>query len=390
MTWRLLAAALFAASLLEADSASLRAGARESPPASAGSFVYNYWKHGEDWMQGSCSSSRRAQSPIDLPLAAAAGAATGSFAYNFEEVHEAYELVRAGANVGLDFAKSQRGGSIYLDQLWYNLINVNVKVPSEHTWGGIHTPGELHLIHQRQGHGDLLIVALPLDCVGGCDQAPPPAPVAPAAAAAALGVPAPAPSSRDGAASAAATPSEGRPAWDEENANPLVEVLAVAAMLPGNSSARDSPRPDAVGLGINFLFATESFLEYHGSTTAPPCAEAVRWLVRETPVVMSVAQARSLRSAILAATGGSGNNRLLMPLAGRTLAVRSAERRPAVGAEMAAGFEVRVDAPTERESTALRQAQDALAIAKAATSRLHDHLEGERALAAADVARWTT
>mmetsp|Transcript_71539 Transcript_71539/g.205237 ORF Transcript_71539/g.205237 Transcript_71539/m.205237 type:complete len:638 (-) Transcript_71539:68-1981(-) len=66
-----------------------------------------------------------------------------------------------------------------------------------------------------------------------------------------------------------------------------------------------------------------TFFAYEGSLTAPPCTEAVTWLVRREPMTFSRTQYNMLYDRIMEASSDQGNYRAVMPLMGRTIAVAS-------------------------------------------------------------------
>merc|ERR1719247_870790 len=118
-------------------------------------FQFDYSQHGEDWMAGTCSSRQR-QSPIDLPATAPN---SGLFEYKYEVITAPFDFFNNGHSFSADFAGLGYGGITYNDA-YYSLMNLNIHSVSEHSWGGVKKPLELHLVHKHYANENLLIVAI--------------------------------------------------------------------------------------------------------------------------------------------------------------------------------------------------------------------------------------
>jgi len=129
--------------------------------------------------------------------------------------------------------------------------------------------------------------------------------------------------------------------------------------------------PSAMDLAA--FIAGAPYMEYPGSTTAPPCAETTIWLVRSKPVMASDTQIRYLHDAIYASTAGYGNYRNPMPASGRTITIRFPviEDSPVMKSETPVVPAVAVPA-ISREFRSLKWAKDALRVARNSMDYVRD------------------
>ena len=151
-----------------------------------GNYIFNYEKHGADWLFGSCGS-HDSQSPIDIPGvsvrainpvgtgSATAGSDTGTasvpvasapapgdtepLSYSYQAITNAFKLENNGHTLAANFEGYGYGGVTY-NSTWYSLVSLNFHSESEHTWGGQHFPVEVHLVHKKPTSDDLLVVAI--------------------------------------------------------------------------------------------------------------------------------------------------------------------------------------------------------------------------------------
>jgi len=308
-------------------------GASASRLRAASTTSYVYTHHGQDWNSGVCGSRSR-QSPIDLP-GSLQGTPDGTLSYMYEPVTSPFDIVNTGHTYSADLGGYGYGGVTYEDA-WYNLMNINVHVESEHTWGGQHTPLELHLVHKRYDSEALLVVAVPFKCLTP-----------------------PAQGNSTGATSAFTVPPPG-----DAGFNQALQVFLKAAP-PAADTQIKAAVAEGDALDLNTLLADGLFYEYAGSMTAPPCAEIVTWFVRQEPLTASDAQVKGLHDGIYAMTANAGNFRSVMPMNGRSLGIRKAVK------EDPPPNEHEVEAPMGQATNAaatVNMAKEAFDMAKATSS----------------------
>lgn len=339
----------------------------------AAGFAYDYSKFGQDWVQGMCASRER-QSPINFDDLTSPP--TGRLSFSYQLVSSSFEFSNNGHTYAASFAGLGYGGITY-ENGWYNLMNVNVHSPSEHTFQGNHYPLELHMVHKKYDSDALLIVAIP---VAGPDaSAPAPAPVAGGpvqpfqffqkqAPSAPAPAPAPAPSGAPGPAGPKLyiPPDPKDPGFNPQLQHFL--KLAPPVINQKNTLLMDEADP----LDLNSFMTGGTFFEYGGSLTSPPCAEIATWFVRRSPIIASKAQIDVLHNAVYQMTADFGNARSPMPINDRPIAVRSAakEEPPPQAPELS--VPLGPNPRTDREFRAMKWAKDALKIAKTATDYVKD------------------
>jgi len=321
-------------------------------------FSYDYSRHGADWVQGSCSSKAR-QSPIDLPTVAQLA---GAFQYKYKPITKPFDVMNNGHALAADMAGLGFGGLTY-EGAWYDLMNINVHASSEHAWAGVRKPLELHMVHKHFASEQMLVVAIAVESKN------PPAPTSFAQYNTSLRqaskqVPssAPAPAGANAYAEPPATDADFNPTLQTF----LKQVPPSPNMKVAVPASQDKPLDfDA------FLAGDSTFYEYAGSTTAPPCAEIVTWLVRKDPLKASDKQVSYLHDAIYKTTADFGNFRSLQPLNGRAVTMRKGrpEDPPrTTGVEI----EPRDMGVSDREMKTMKMSMDAMNIAKSATDYIKD------------------
>jgi carbonic anhydrase len=184
-----------------------------------------------------CGTGTR-QSPIDLPAPAADDTAEEFDGAALSAVAASGSVVDTGHTFQFVPEEAEDAASrVEFDGDEFELLQMHVHTPSEHTVGGVPAPAEFHLVHEDDD-GDLLVVGV---------------------------------LAADGAESAA---------WD-----PFVSAVAAGGSA---TTELDLPAllPDDLG-----------FAAYEGSLTTPPCSEDVQWMVLSTPVELSTAQLAALTGA---------------------------------------------------------------------------------------------
>jgi len=168
------------------------------------------------------------QSPVDIPADAALNAADISFNYQ----PSALTIVNNGHTIQVNYDK---GSSITLNGVRYDLVQFHFHAHSEHALAGQFAPLELHLVH-KNAKGGLAVVGVLL---------------------------------KAGA-----------------------ENPGYAAVLDNLPAAAGEPQAvSGASVDANQLLpAARTYWRYNGSLTTPPCTEGVQWLVMNTPVALSDAQ----------------------------------------------------------------------------------------------------
>lgn len=339
----------------------------------ADGYQYSYAHHGADWSMGECGSRER-QSPIDFGGAApwTCSAGQGSiwsgcnqqtFYFQYSPVSGEVKLSNRWHSLLADLSGQGYGGITYNDQ-HFDVVSVDIRAGSEHTFHGRRLPLELHIAHRTYDSSHVLMVAVPFDTPGATfapvTQAATPAgmagseemeadaerddgdagPEAGGFSAAVHWVPAGALDLLDlGASGKAEQPLEGAMDWDSPDdsipslgaapapavATPrdTLEALFHSGPLPKGGETSQLEIEDPADL-LSPLLAGGTFFEYQGSLTEPPCTETVTWLVRRDPLKVMPAQSAALRDAISRANGGFENWRAPMPQMKRSIFVRVA------------------------------------------------------------------
>ncbi len=136
-------------------------------------LAFDYSHHGQDWIQGVCSSRER-QSPINF--ADLTAPVSGKLSYSYQSIQSSFEVANNGHSISADLMGLGYGGITY-ENSWYNLMNINFHAVSEHTFMGQHLPLEMHLVHKKYDSDALLVVAVPFNVPGAFGPAPAPAPM---------------------------------------------------------------------------------------------------------------------------------------------------------------------------------------------------------------------
>jgi len=354
---------------------------------SAGNFNFDYSRHGEDWVQGSCSSRGR-QSPIDFEDYNSP--ASGKMSYSYQTVLTEFDITNNGHAISGNLAGQGYGGITY-ENAFYNLMNINFHALSEHTFRGMHKPLEIHLVHKRSDSDALLVVAIPVESptpIGGpggglankpqflqrSNRSLARQPVAHGEVFGGNTVnlvntgqgPSPAPMPDKEGPGPYKVPDASLPKH-----NPTLQAfLRKAPPFPGASVKAQVN--ELTPMDINTLVQGGTFMEYAGSLTAPPCSEIVTWFVRRDPLMASDEQVLILHDDLYASSSAFGNYRTTMPLQNRPIGIRQAvkEEPPLTAPEMA--IPLGPNPRTDREFRAMKWAKDALAIAQHSQNYVRD------------------
>lgn len=342
--------ALLSESLFFSDSAHLRSDGRKGGEQF---FAYDYAQHGKEWAAGSCASRSR-QSPIDLPAAAPI---QGTFTYKYNPITRPFELINNGHTYAIDLMGVGAGGITH-QNAYYNLMNINVHSLSEHAWAGKQQPLELHLVHKRYDSDALLVVAIGVE--------------SPKITAALLAA-AKAQAAKGSLLELNASQPLGyqEPLASDQSFNHALQAFLKTAPPAVNTKVM-VPADGVRFFNFNSFMQGAKFYEYHGSLTAPPCAEIATWLVRKDTIKASDKQVLYLHDAVYKTTADFGNYRSLMPLNGRVVNMLQGiiEDLPAPKAPLApiAGS----PQASDREFRAMKWAMDAMNIAKSSTDYVKD------------------
>lgn len=378
------AARLFAA-LLGVQIWRLNYAQTPHPPRHSGvqTWHFNYAHHGQDWREAHCASRER-QSPIALSRKMMRQPVEEGKVlwYSYEPASGMFTFTNNGHSLAGDFAGQGYGGISY-EQGWFNLQNVNFHAKSEHTFNGLHMPMELHLVHKQYDGGQLIVVAIPIDCESKPDIDLLPPKTADELRAdpntekdqirAVVDFPNPAFAQRSAAGSrlrgGTATrrgpwypknmPPYKPPDESEKNYNQFFKRF-LEVDIPGSLQTRTSDENENDPVDFNALLEGGTYVEYGGSFTVPPCQESVTWLVRREPVMASDTQVRLLYQKLYQITDDFGNYRSPMPLNGRVVTIRrSSKGIPVLEKPIKEEFP---PIPITRQFQAVTDAQKAMAV----------------------------
>lgn len=125
-------------------------------------------------------------------------------------------------------------------------------------------------------------------------------------------------------------------------------------------------------LDLNTMLEGAILMDYAGSMTAPPCAEAATWFVRRNPVKASETQVKLITDAIYMMTADFGNFRAVMPVNGRPIATVAAVKETAPPAPPEPEVPLGDIPRTDREFQAMKWARDALHLSKTSADYVHN------------------
>lgn len=370
-----------------------------APTSAEERYEFNYAHHGQDWRSGHCGSRER-QSPVDFDANAMLLPASNEKLYfKYEDVTGGFPFQNNGHTLSADMAGQGFGGISY-EGGWYNIMNINFHAKSEHTFAGRHYAMEMHLVHKQYDGNSIIIVAVPIDndrkvdidlvyhlaknvpsargfkgnhmTRAVADFPNPNLLQANATRKKSLlrgGV-----GNHRGPWFPADLPPYKPPASTDTNFN-----KDLAGFLKQRSPKLYEIQPASATenepINLNNFMKDGTYIEYQGSYTAPPCTEAVTWMVRREPIMASNEQVRFLYETIFMMTNDFGNYRSTMPLNGRWITVRSSNNSIPVLTEAADTVVAPVPSPRlfAGETDARAAYKNAIRNAKAA-SELDDRI----------------
>lgn len=195
-------------------------------------------------------SEGQAQTPIDVSKAVPMGLSDIKFHYQPGKG----QVVNNGHTIQVNYAQ---GSSIEVDGQSYNLAQFHFHTPSEHTVNGKRYDMELHFVHKNE-KGQLAVVGVLMD-KGANNEA----------------------------------------------------LTGLWAALPQEAGAQ-AELTEEMAL-TNLLPANRRVFRYSGSLTTPPCSEGVKWLLMESPIVVSDAQVQAFQQLF------PHNSRPVQPLNNRVV-----------------------------------------------------------------------
>jgi len=242
-----------------------------SAPVESGSARPVHWSYNEKegpthWAELSpvyalCGSGK-SQSPIDLLPDASKGASEWKVEYSTTTLQIGHnenvkELVNNGHTIQVT---TQEGSSIVYAGKRYQLKQFHFHTPSEHTVNGIHSPMEIHFVHQSNDDS-LAVIGVLVD--------------------------------------------EG---MHNSNFDQLIKYLPNA---PGEKKTHDSV---LINVSIHVPKELHAY-HYIGSLTTPPCTENVQWIVLKNPITLDKEQIEAFSSRI------KNNSRPTQAMNGRRITI---------------------------------------------------------------------
>eukprot|EP00747_Dinoflagellata_sp_TGD_P163229 gnl/TRDRNA2_/TRDRNA2_181683_c0_seq1.p2 gnl/TRDRNA2_/TRDRNA2_181683_c0~~gnl/TRDRNA2_/TRDRNA2_181683_c0_seq1.p2 ORF type:complete len:534 (-),score=99.96 gnl/TRDRNA2_/TRDRNA2_181683_c0_seq1:149-1645(-) len=278
---------------------------KPAPPP--GEYGYNYFHHGFDWEMGTCQS-REKQSPINIDTHLETPS-TRVLEYHYRDLKNVNLTLRAhGGMMYIDFRGMEVGGLAY-NRAWYPLVRIDFHVQAEHTIKGERHPMEIQMVHRRLDDPNWVVIVAILvwsevtpDPPHHADDEDPPKFFPP-------------------------DPAEVDHNWQLQHF-----VKDPPPMAEDNYTTIEIPEDDEHPLDFNLwvnnpdVQDSNTFIEYPGSLTAPPCTEQATWFVRRKLMLASNSQVKVFSDAVYMYNYMKGNNRGVMPANNRGLTVWRFER----------------------------------------------------------------
>jgi len=200
-------------------------------------------------------------------------------------------------------------GGVMHNDAFYPLVRIDFHAQAEHLFRGVRNPMEIHMVHRKLNDPTKqVIVAIPVWSEV--------MPVPPAM----------------GSVPLQYYPPD--PAEIDHNYQLQKLLMQQPPSLEGGATSIEISSMDP--LNLNFFLEnaarhdSNTYIQYAGSLTMPPCAEHVTWFVRRVTMVASNSQVRAFSDAIYRLTSNKGNMRTVMPMNGRLLNVLRAQYVPVI------------------------------------------------------------
>jgi carbonic anhydrase len=253
----------------------------------AGPFP-SFAEHGADWADKCKATVTALQSPLDFDGEVVGAPAGGApFEYNYP-VYAELELENDGTAVMVrnkDPAPGAQGGIRHPEVGWHDLKYARVRAGAEHTIKGHRAALELQLVHKKPM--SMVIVSFLFDLPKGETLD----------------------TSKNVLANYSAPPPGGNPVLD-----------AMVRKRPPRM--QEKVTENTTTLDLKSLFDGATFLEYSGTDTLPPCANAV-WMVAREPLLADADQLAVLHQVSFDLSEDHGNFRWVQPGNARPVVVRS-------------------------------------------------------------------
>jgi len=201
------------------------------------------WSYREttEWQDTYEECGRSSQSPIDIDSGGALTNIEGEERSLSSRVSYRALSDRTLINTGHNVQVNGNFGTLHLPDGDYEALQFNFHFPSEHTINGMHTAGEMHIIHQKSGStgtDDLAIIAVMLE-------------------------------------------EEQKLPYDQQGSNEeqltLLSRLGFGSHLP--KAHKEVKIMDQVDLNVFKRELHGGYYHYKGSLTTPPCSQTVHWFV---------------------------------------------------------------------------------------------------------------
>lgn len=263
------------------------------------SEIWNYHDNGMDWKMGECCVGN-SQSPVNVSETPAAQAENGNVVlfHGLGVYKHPVFLKNDGRGLAATLEKAVKAPWIGLGESvgglsdHWELEQILIHSPSEHTFEGKRVPLELQLVHRKASNSWEV----------------------------------------QGPGSSYAVLAVGYIQSDETSE--LLDALREGG-LPTSAGTTVMANREPSRLKLEEVMGTSGFWQYQGSLTAPPCSVGVQWFVRDTALPASGATLRDFQNAVHASASAvppgavqlaeeikGGNARGFQPTCGRAKLLR--------------------------------------------------------------------